>query len=102
MMRKIRYISLLIGFIFILISCRQEKMLFYPKTLPADYRFAFRSKFSEYYFKVDEKTKLDGLLFQADSSKGLIFYLHGNAGNIDSWGNCADTYLANKYDFFIL
>jgi pimeloyl-ACP methyl ester carboxylesterase len=51
---------------------------------------------------VDDNTHLNGLLFQSDSSKGLIFYLHGNAGCIDSWGNCADVYTTNNYDIFIL
>lgn len=77
-------------------------MLFYPVTLPENYKFTFKKYFQEYFFKVDDKTSLNGLLFHADSSKGLIFYLHGNAGSIDSWGNIADVYLKNKYDFFIL
>ena len=77
-------------------------MLFHPETLPENYKFKFESKFREYSFKVDKKTNLSGVLFQADSSKGLVFYLHGNAGCIDSWGSCADGYTENNYDFFIL
>lgn len=95
-------ILILAGIFFIFSSCKQEKMLFYPDTLPSDYKFAFNSEFQEYFFKVDDKTNLNGLLFRADSGKGLIFYLHGNAGSIDSWGNIADVYLKNNYDFFIL
>jgi alpha-beta hydrolase superfamily lysophospholipase len=102
-MHILKQILLLFGLIFILSACsKQEKMLFYPDTLPSDYKFTFDNNFQEYFIKVDDKTSLDGLLFQADSSKGLIFYLHGNAGSIDSWGQIAGVYLKNNYDFFIL
>ena len=77
-------------------------MLFHPDILPENYRFTFNNKFQEYFIKVDEKTSLNGLLFLADSSKGLVFYLHGNGGCIDSWGNIASVYLKNNYDLFIL
>ncbi|MDP1727636.1 MAG: alpha/beta fold hydrolase [Bacteroidota bacterium] len=101
-MKKIIYSSFFLGFILILTSCKQEGLLFYPDKLPPDYKFHFEGKYQEYNFKVDEKTNLNGLLFKTDTSKGLIFYLHGNAGCIDSWGNCAGIYTSNKFDFFIL
>jgi len=31
-----------------------------------------------------------------------VFYLHGNAGALDTWGNAAQTYLDLQYDFFVL
>jgi uncharacterized protein len=101
-MFKVKHFITLLGLICMLSSCRQEKMLFFPDTLPADYNFTFDNKFEEYFFTVDNGIKLNGLLFHADSGKGLVFYLHGNAGSIDSWGSIANVYLENNYDFFIL
>lgn len=83
-------------------SCAQENLLFHPDTYPANHQYNFKNTFQEYFFKVDHKTSINGVLFQSDSSKGLIFYLHGNAGAIDSWGNIGNVYLENNYDFFIL
>ncbi|MFA6401532.1 MAG: alpha/beta hydrolase [Salinivirgaceae bacterium] len=101
-MKTITYIIVIAGLVLFFTSCSQEKMLFFPQTLPSDYKFQFNHPFTDYFFKVDEKTNLNGVLFQADSCKGLIFYLHGNAGSINSWGNIAPIYLNNNYDFFIL
>ncbi|OFX19311.1 MAG: hydrolase [Bacteroidetes bacterium GWA2_31_9] len=99
---SIQNIIIIIGIFSIFSECRQEKYIFRPDVLPKDYKFTFDEKFQEYFIKVDKKTSLSGLLFKADSSKGLIFYLHGNAGALDSWGQISDVYTKNNYDFFIL
>ena len=80
----------------------QEKLIFHPERLPKNHKYSFDNKFEEYFIKVDDNTELNALHFKADSSKGLVFYLHGNAGNLDSWGDVADLYLKLNYDVFIL
>lgn len=97
----------LILFIFVIImiattACRQERILFYPEKLPVDYKFVFDNKFEEMYISVDDNVRINALLFRCDSSKGLVFYLHGNAGSLKSWGELSDVYLQNNYDFFVL
>lgn len=101
---KILTTKLLVTILLLVVSsCRfQEKMLFYPDKLSNEYQFTFQEKFQEYFFNVDNKNSIHGVLFKADSSKGVVFYLHGNGGAIDSWGNIANVYLKNNYDFFIL
>ncbi|HZH38384.1 MAG TPA: alpha/beta fold hydrolase [Flavisolibacter sp.] len=42
------------------------------------------------------------MLFKTDSAKGLVFYLHGNAGSLDNWGDVARRYTALNYDVFML
>lgn len=80
----------------------QEKFIFLPKNLEQGYEFKFNQKFEELNIKMDDGKLLNGLLFKADRSKGLIFYLHGNAGNLSSWGNVAETYTDLNYDIFII
>ena len=80
----------------------QEYLIFFPEKLEKTYIFQFDQKFDEKNIKATDGTILHGLLFKADSSKGLIFYLHGNAGSVDSWGDVAKTYTDLNHDVFIL
>lgn len=91
----------------------QERLIFYPTRLSSDVEFSYTAEFEEHFFEVEEGVRLHGLLFRArpagsinsdqeHSSKGLVFYLHGNAGALDSWGYAADVFLAEGYDVFIL
>jgi uncharacterized protein len=80
----------------------QEKLIFYPTRLDTSYQFGFREKFREVTIPTADGTNLHGLLFQAPASKGLIFYLHGNAGAVSSWGQMAYVYTSLNYDVFIL
>ena len=69
----------------------QEKLIFFPEKLKKEYRFGFIQDFEELGIKTNDNVLLNGILFKADSSKGLIFYLHGNAGSLKSWDNWQKT-----------
>ena len=80
----------------------QAGMIFQSASLPKDYQFAYQQKFEELNIESFDGVKLNGLLFKAEKAKGLIFYLHGNAGTLESWGNIANIYTNLGYDIFIL
>ena len=80
----------------------QEKLIFFPEKLKKEYQFTFEQSFEELNIKTVDNVLLNGLLFKADSAKGLIFYLHGNAGSLNSWGEIAETYTNFNYDIFML
>ncbi len=80
----------------------QEKLIFHPTKLGKAYAFGFDDTFEEKYIPVADGTVLHGLLFKADSTKGLIFYLHGNGGAVSSWGGVAKTYTDLNYNVFII
>ncbi len=79
----------------------QEKMIFFPKKLKKDYQFSFEN-FEEIWIEMDDGLLLHGLLFHAENPKGLIYYLKGNAGSVDSWGTVAKTYTDLNYDVLLL
>jgi len=81
---------------------KQESLIFYPDVLPANYTFSFLQPFKEIPIKTKDGTTLSSVLFTTDRPKGVIFYLHGNAGALDSWGDVAKTYTALQYDVFMV
>lgn len=98
-------LGLLLGFYLVLCGLTyiiQEKLIFHPKKLPDNYQFQFSNSFKERNITTRDGTLLNGLQFKVNKPKGLIFYLHGNEGALDTWGTIAQTYTNLHYDFFIL
>lgn len=86
----------------VLLYFKQERLLFFPQKLAKEYRFTFGVPFQERWIITSDGVQLHGLLFPAANSKGLIFYLHGNGGALDSWGEVAPFYTRLGYDVFML
>lgn len=98
-------ISILFGvyiLVCVLMFAFQEKLIFFPEKLAKDHGFNFPQPFEEINIRTEDEKNLSGLLFKSDSAKGIIFYLHGNAGSIDSWGSVAEIYTSLHYDVFLL
>lgn len=79
----------------------QEKLIFFPEKLNADFEFQFYQHYEEVNVKTGDGVVLNSVLFKAKDSKGVIFYLHGNAGSVDSWGEVANIYTNLNYDVFM-
>jgi uncharacterized protein len=84
-----------------LLYLNQESILFRPRVLSQAFVYDFSGKFEEIKINVPGG-QLSTVLFNADSSRGVIFYLHGNAGCIEDWGQAANFYLDNHYDVFMI
>jgi len=93
---------ILSSLVYYLVYVKQERVMFFPEKLPADYKFQFEQDFEEIFIEANDGIKLNGLLFKADSATGLIFYLHGNGGSVRSWGGISSFYTELGYDLFIL
>lgn len=79
----------------------QESLLFHPKAIAADKQLSFRIDAEERIIKTADGERLNGVLFRSPEPNGkLIFFLHGNAGNIESQEGVAEFYTRLGYDFF--
>lgn len=101
LLRTLNWLIILYTLICIALYFFQEKLIFFPEKLSKTHRFSFDQPFEELNIKTSNNNLLNGLLFKADSAKGLVFYLHGNAGSLNKWGAVAKRYTNLHYDVFI-
>lgn len=80
----------------------QEKALFSTVPHPADYVYKINVPFEERTIAMADGKKLNGVLFKSDSSKGVILWLPGGRGMLDSLSEEASYYTNLNYDVFII
>ncbi len=91
-----------------LLYVKQEDIIFFPHKLDKNHKFFFDHPydqiFKEVFIPTNDQVNLHGLLFKSlkDTTKGLVFYLHGNAGSMENWGQIAPIYTSLGYDLFIV
>jgi uncharacterized protein len=76
---------------------RQESLLFYPEPLPANHPLATAPDIREHRIDVDG-AQLSVLQLKLPDPKGVVFFLHGNAGNLASWFSNTEFYRAANFD----
>lgn len=76
----------------------QESVLFHPEPTAADYTFDLPDT-REIYLEVPG-AKLHALYLRqpTEKSRGIVLFLHGNAGNLQTWFTHADFWLDTGYD----
>ena len=89
LLRTLKLLLIFYTLICIFLFFFQEKIIFFPEKLRKDFKFSFSGTFEEINISTADQKLLNGVLFKSDSSQGLIFYLHGNAGSVNSWGEVA-------------
>ena len=79
---------------------KQEGLIFRPTPLAADYRFDIPGVVE---VKVPVAgAELSALHLKLPDPKGVVFFLHGNAGNLQTWMTNVDFYRRVNYDLFML
>lgn len=88
--------ALIVAFVYF----RQEKLIFQPSPLAADHQFSI-ADVQEVKVPVDG-AELSALHLRLPDPKGVVFFLHGNAGNLQTWLTSVDFYRRVNYDLFII
>jgi uncharacterized protein len=78
----------------------QERLVLPATVLAADYRFQFDQPFEEVWIPV-QGASLHALQFKQPNPRGVVFFLHGNVGNLTTWTTGVDFYRRVNYDLFI-
>ncbi|MEO8821981.1 MAG: alpha/beta fold hydrolase [Ginsengibacter sp.] len=81
----------------------QEKFLFYPESLPKDFKFKFSFPFKEVNIAMNKTDTLNLVqFFPADSlPKGVVIYFHGNSGNVIKYSKYASNFTKHGYEVWI-
>ena len=92
-------VYLLIG---IILYFFQESFIFQPSTLSNDYTYKLNYEYEEYFHSTEEGAFINALHIKAKNPKGVIFYCHGNAGDLQRWGTIVEYFGAMQYDVYII
>ncbi len=79
---------------------RQERLLFQPEPLAAAHEFVLPDV-REVRIEVDGAT-LSALHLKLPQPRGVVFFLHGNSGNLATWFTNSDFYRQANYDLFMV
>ena len=79
---------------------RQESLLFYPQKLPED--LSLQQPGVQEEAIVVDGARLSALHLRLPHPKGVVFFLHGNAGSLASWFVNVDFYRAANFDLFMI
>ena len=80
---------------------RQEELLFQPEVLAADHRFALGSDVHELQIAVPGAA-LSALQLRLPAPRGVVFFLHGNGGNLANWFVNVDFYRKANFNLFMI
>ena len=80
---------------------QQERLLFVPSALPADYVFQAGPDVSEHTVEVSGAS-IHVLQLKRPKPEGVVFFLHGNAGNLAQWFVNIDFYRRLNVDLVMM
>lgn len=77
----------------------QDRLIFQSKKLNKDFSFSFEIPYEEYFIEAGDNILLNALWFKPTTkAKGIVIYFHGNADNLQRWGNYAVDFTKSGYE----
>lgn len=78
----------------------QESFIFHPEAIAVDQPLNFTGDAQEINLETEDGETLNAILVKVNNPKGLVFYLHGNTGNLNDQIQPCRLYNDMGYDFF--
>lgn len=104
-MNALKTLLLAIGILYLVallaIYLFQERFIFLPEALEKSESYQFETEFDEQFYEMSDGAVINALYFHAKNPRGVIFYQHGNAGNLTRWGSIAESLTVYGYDVLI-
>ncbi|NVK53887.1 MAG: alpha/beta hydrolase [Flavobacteriaceae bacterium] len=80
----------------------QEKLIFLPEVIHADYKYDFSFDYDEVNLKTEDNQTINTLHIKAKNPKGIVLFFHGNKGNLIRWGEITSYFTQFNYDVFVI
>lgn len=80
----------------------QESFLFHPRKTRADFKYDFDLPVKEKFYATPNNGNIHTLKFEVKNSKGVVLYMHGNAGSLRDWGWIYKDFVARGYDIVLI
>lgn len=80
----------------------QDSLIFLPTELNQDHEYVMDWPYEEISLKTEDGATLNGLHFKLEDPKGVILYYHGNAGNLQRWGEITGFFVEKGYDIVVM
>ena len=90
--------GLLCGVIFFF----QENLIFLPTVLTQEHAYDMDHSFEEITIEASDGAILNGLHFKVENPKGTILYFHGNAGDLQRWGQLTEFFVDLGYSVIVM
>lgn len=95
------FILVIVGYFLLILTLYllQDKLIFQADKLPADYKFEFDQEFTEVTITRRIGQEINSLIFSLENAKrkGTVIYFHGNADNMQRWGEYAEDFTSLGY-----
>jgi alpha-beta hydrolase superfamily lysophospholipase len=103
--RWLKLIVLIYCLIGIAVYYLQDKIMFHPEALDANYKYKFSQPFSEVNLPWNASSSINIIQFHAKDSaaaKGVVLYFHGNEKNIERYAPAAKDFTERGYHVWMI
>ncbi len=80
----------------------QENLIFLPTVLAQAHVYKMDNSFEEVTLESNDDAQLNGLHFKVENPKGVVLYFHGNAGDLQRWGQLTEFFVEKKYSVIVM